>query len=170
MPNFYTELCAAVSGDEDQLRSLYQMLDVINNYWDDEDLTAPYLVEHFPWAAPTLDDAETLLKMATEIEGGLGVSGRLEEGKLLLITDESASVDPLADIIQSWLRMNQSDQGVGIEFASTASRAVLDGYGGGAVFITRHSIDFMNTRSWLESQQRKLTARKEQEALNDRMF
>jgi len=157
MANYYTQMCSKIDGEQEQLNALDQMITVINDHWDEIiDWVPEDVVENFPLAAPNVEEAQVLQSLAGDFEGSLGVSVNRENedgsGEMILTSDESVSMDPLCEVIQTWLTRFDSDKGVGIEFANSTSRPMLDGYGGGAVFITKDDINYTNTNRWLSEQ------------------
>jgi hypothetical protein len=69
--------------------------------------------------------------------------------RLWLRSDESANVEALGEIVAEWLDRTGQDRGIGIEYANTCSKLRPDGFGGGAMWITREGVESMNSQGWL---------------------
>ena len=104
-------------------------------------------------------DQALLLKMLNEDavkrdeteEPGLGVCYK-SEGNGIWFQDDAGyvEIEGLCDIFQSWLRaISDETRSVGFEWANTCTKPRLDAFGGGAVFIRKDEVRWLNTGSWL---------------------
>lgn len=61
------------------------------------------------------------------------------------------NLELIVNIIQAVMRVHDSKCAVGFEWSYTCSKPRTDGFGGGAVFITKDSQDWLSTQGWLAS-------------------
>lgn len=66
--------------------------------------------------------------------------------------DENIDVDLMIVIIQAYLKKFHPKKFMGFEWANTCSKPRLDGFGGGAVYISADEVEFTNTSHWLDEQ------------------
>lgn len=64
--------------------------------------------------------------------------------------DEYSSVNALSDFMKRFLVKFERDDVIVIEWANDCSKPRVDGFGGGAVVISRLGIDFINTTVWAQ--------------------
>ena len=67
--------------------------------------------------------------------------------------DETINVDQLTEFL-SYLVEKDLLEPLGFEWSHTCSKARLNSFGGGAVWITKESTDWCNTGCWLAERQR----------------
>jgi hypothetical protein len=79
--------------------------------------------------------------------------------KSLLINDDAGegNVNPVCIFIQTVLEKFQLDDVVGFSWSGTCSKPDPEGFGGGAVVITRNDSGWINTGSWLFDTMEKLS-------------
>ena len=73
--------------------------------------------------------------------------------------DEYSSVNALSEFMKRFLVKFERDDVIVIEWANDCSKPRVDGFGGGAVVISRLGIDFINTTGWAQ-QMSKLVGRR----------
>lgn len=161
MPNYYTQMSAAVTGTDEELKSLQDIFDLFDESgedlpsWGQEDFNDWIeRVSGFEDTEMSEDRARHLQQIAQDSAGFLGVQANIEEidGKkcVFIRSDESADVDAVAHILKDWLSEMKIEKAVQFEWASTASKPVPNAFGGGAAHITATEIKWMDTSSWLE--------------------
>jgi hypothetical protein len=76
------------------------------------------------------------------------------DGPFVWIThDESANVEAIAEVLSEWLESPEDRPAfVAFEYAFTASRPLLDAFGGGACYVSRTEVKFTTTGQWIEDQ------------------
>lgn len=85
-------------------------------------------------------------------EGSLGAFSYGNEGKTLYIyAEEYGDVGAAADFIQQFLVEWRPKSKFKIEWAETCSSPRPGEFGGGAVVITATSMEWLNTRQWVEA-------------------
>ena len=78
--------------------------------------------------------------------------GADEAQTLWLISDEAASVDLVAELMQQFLRRFRPNDYLAFSWANTCSTSRPDAFGGGAAFITAAEVKYLNTHHWLALQ------------------
>lgn len=88
-------------------------------------------------------------------EWGLSVAFEENEDGIWFHDDEGAvNIEALCDVLQLWLsEISDDTRSIGFEWANTCSKPRLDAFGGGAAFIRKDEVRFMNTGSWLHERQ-----------------
>ena len=83
-----------------------------------------------------------------------------QEGAGLWIHDDSGgpNIEMLTDYLQLVLQKYDPDGTVGFAWSGTASKKLLDAFGGGAVFISAKDIEWIDTWGWLSEQSKKREA------------
>lgn len=82
-------------------------------------------------------------------EGMLGVKVINNLNFLWFYSDGNPNIELLVNAIQAVMEVHGSKSSVGFEWGYTCSKTRTDGFGGGAVFITRNSQDWLSTQGWL---------------------
>jgi hypothetical protein len=88
------------------------------------------------------------------------------DGGIWIRSDESVNLDHLAEIVQLFLKKFRPDDSWSMEWGCWASRPVLDGYGGGAMFITAEEQCWHNTGDWIRQQEEARAKKKFKEKVN----
>ncbi|RLC83545.1 MAG: hypothetical protein DRJ03_16835 [Chloroflexi bacterium] len=63
--------------------------------------------------------------------------------------DENFNVENACAFLQHWLHTMRPDEAIGFEYTNTCSKPRPDGFGGGAVFVTKDDIKTTHSYSWL---------------------
>lgn len=82
-------------------------------------------------------------------EGMLGIKVINNPDSLWLYSDGSPNIELIVNVVQAVMREHKSKCSVGFEWGYTCSKPRTDGFGGGAVFITMDSQDWLSTQGWL---------------------
>ncbi|KZX58054.1 hypothetical protein A3709_20800 [Halioglobus sp. HI00S01] len=103
-----------------------------------------------------LADARTLFERVDHDYGSLGFYTNAESSGLYISGEEYVNVDHVGEFLH-WM-INRFDlEPLGFTWASYCSKPRPDEAGGGACWVTRDEIRFMNSWSWLDEQQRPAT-------------
>lgn len=102
---------------------------------------ADVMPEEEVWLKEQLEESYTFFHFSDEGDGT----------RSLWLHDDTGGSDleVLASVLQQFLVKFRPEQSIGFSWANTCSRPLLDSFGGGAVFITVYTIDWMNTWDWL---------------------
>jgi len=73
----------------------------------------------------------------------------LEKNDLWLYSDEFGDPAAVADFVQAFLKKFRPDACFTFEWACTCSKPRLEEFGGGAVFITADSTEWLTTGEWV---------------------
>ena len=154
MPNYLTEMHKEIGGTREDIEKLKSVFDFFAKFgdeleaWSDEDFRETGL--NF-----SPERSDLFRSIARECMGNLGVKIELYDGTanhigLGITSGESINVEATARILQDWIKEIGSDEPVQFEWANTCSKSVVDGFGGGAVHITRDTIEYLNTNDWMD--------------------
>ena len=147
MADYYTKICLALNWPELPQKHLMALNRAVEYFQDGGDLVE---IQHFDVDPELALDAEDL--EAAQSAARLGTTGcRIEakHGEFVIQDDDgSASIEPLAAIIQRTIIRHLPEEIVVVQWSNDASKPVTDAYGGGAVVITADDQEFMNTSSW----------------------
>jgi len=69
--------------------------------------------------------------------------------------DGAGDVEVLANFLAAFVAEFRPDQFIGFEWANTCSRPRVDAFSGGAVFITRHGVEFQTTGEFIHSREKR---------------
>lgn len=85
-----------------------------------------------------------------DLDGGTYCSIEYSDDERLLtvISEDSVNIETLATLLQIVQRKYGLNEPIAFEYASTASRPVLDGYGGGFVIVTKDDTKFFDSGYW----------------------
>jgi hypothetical protein len=75
-----------------------------------------------------------------------------EEKCIYFVCDDSANIDQIASFVQEFLKEFHQDRWWYLEWSRDCSSMRLDGFGGGAIFVTVNSIETIDTYHWIETQ------------------
>lgn len=93
------------------------------------------------------------VELADGMDEWLGFLVDVEDRGLWLRDDNgSASIENAVAFVQTALAWLELDTIVTFSWADTCSKPRLDSFGGGAVAITRHATDWLNTYDWCQAQ------------------
>ena len=73
----------------------------------------------------------------------------LRDGTLWFCAEESGDPRAVAEFVRDFLKRFRPNDSFSLEYALTCSKPRLDGFGGGAVFVTAVEIEHMDTAAWL---------------------
>jgi hypothetical protein len=85
----------------------------------------------------------------------LGFQCDPEERGLWIYHDETIDTDIAATFVHLLLKHFNSDKCVSFEASHTCSKALTDGFGGHAAFVTRKGVKWFSTHQWLSRQEDK---------------
>lgn len=88
---------------------------------------------------------------ADYMEETLDINYVLNKDSLWFYSMGYSNLELIVNIIQTVMRVHDSKCAVGFEWGYTCSKPRTDGFGGGAVFITKDSQDWLSTQGWLAS-------------------
>lgn len=86
------------------------------------------------------------------VEEYMNIGYKLEDEYLWIYSEEYPNIDALVSIINSVMKHYNSNKYVSFECAYTCSKLRLDGFGGGAVFITSSGVKYHSTYGWIQEQ------------------
>ncbi len=75
--------------------------------------------------------------------------------------DETFNVENASAFLQHWLKTMRPHEAIGFEYANTCSNPRPDGFGGGAVFVTKDDIKTIHSYSWLVEREKEYVATKQ---------
>lgn len=141
MADYYTEMSVEIQQEDVDfpLDDLFKVLTAIDS--DDYEALPPEYKNKFP---KDFDDIEYM-------EGALGIRFINEDGSLWFYSLGNPNIELLVNAIQAVMAEHDSKCSVGFEWGYTCSKLRTDGFGGGAVFITKDSQDWLSTQGWLAS-------------------
>lgn len=67
--------------------------------------------------------------------------------------DGEGNTNTVAEFVFYLMRKFDMQEFVAFQFANTASRPILDAYGGGALFITQNGVEHMTSGEWLNKKE-----------------
>jgi len=70
-------------------------------------------------------------------------------GRLWVYSEESADLDHVVGVVQSFLRKFRPKSCCCLQYAETCSRPRIGEFGGGAVFVTADNVNWLNTGAWV---------------------
>lgn len=83
-------------------------------------------------------------------ESGSGVDAKFtDDGVMLFAIDGGFEVGYVAAMLQHYLKKFSNPEPIAFQWSMHDDRGKPDCFGGGAVFITRDQIEFMDTPSWI---------------------
>lgn len=85
------------------------------------------------------------------MEETLDIKYVLNKDSLWFYSTGYPNLELIVNIIQTVMRIHDSKCAVGFEWGYTCSKPRTDGFGGGAVYITKDSQDWLSTQGWLAS-------------------
>lgn len=65
-------------------------------------------------------------------------------------SEDSADLDFLADLLFEFLKDTDTHRIIKVEWSNSCSKPRTDGFGGGAIIISKSKMIFMNTDKWLD--------------------
>lgn len=71
---------------------------------------------------------------------------------LWIYSTEAGNVDFVGYVVQEFLQKFRSNQCFSMEWASTCSKPLADGFGGGAIFVTADEVKYITTSSWVDGE------------------
>ncbi len=149
MADYYTQFSFILRLDEQQRDRAFALLQRLEQAMgitsDLDDPIHPVKDELTAQAVELADGMGDWLGFSVEVE---------KQGLWIWEGGESGSPDNAAAFVQAVLRMLELDEIVTFGWGDTCSKPRLDGFGGGAVAITRHTTEWTNTSAWMEQQQR----------------
>ena len=83
-------------------------------------------------------------------EDTLGFNCEFEDDGLWIYAEMNGNVDHVVAFAQMFLKKFRPEDAFAMSWASTCSRMVLGGFGGGAIFVTANKIEWMNSYDWAE--------------------
>ena len=72
--------------------------------------------------------------------------------ELYLVSRGGGNIESLVPILQWWLENDNSDKAIQFDYAFTSSPPRPDGFGGGAVHITKDGTVWLDTKGWMSQQ------------------
>lgn len=107
--------------------------------------------EETEWVRSRLEEIE-----AAEIGGNIGCPGEIEieDGTVWFHSDDSGDPKFVAEFVRDFLKRFRPDDCFALEYALTCSKLRLDGFGGGAAFVTAERIEWTDTAAWVEERRR----------------
>lgn len=94
------------------------------------------------------------------VEEYMNIGYKLEDEYLWIYSEEYPNIDALVSIINSVMKHYNSNKYVSFEYAYTCSKLRLDGFGGGAVFITSSGVKYHSTYGWIQEQIKQFESQK----------
>lgn len=82
-----------------------------------------------------------------------------EDGTIWVGSEDSGDVDYVGDLVQAFLKRFALDLVVAFQWACTCDRPRLDGFGGGAMVITRRSLASFNSGAFVDTAVKAVTER-----------
>jgi hypothetical protein len=129
--NYFTHVCIKITEDAFIFKQVFQ-------YYEDllvaRDIARPHACL----------STEAFRKIKEVEEGGVGAEFFATSDMHFIIEGDEANVPVISSLLQIALRQTQIEKIV-FQYAQTTNKPTIDGYGGGAVCITRRSIREVNT-------------------------
>ena len=145
MADYYTELSVEL---EDKPGWVVQDIrDILLAIEEGDIESAP---EWYRKLAPGATEGKDFPSFIDDCLGGPSmVTHELTERGLWIYTEENAGIDSLAHAIHETMKHYNTPGYVTFEWAYTASKPMLDAFGGGAAFISATEITIRSTGDWI---------------------
>lgn len=88
-------------------------------------------------------------EITDEHGAGSDCDWKYEEGKLFISSRDSAFTDVVVDILRETMEKFDLDGPYALEWAFTCSKPRTDGFGGGAVILTKNDERWLDTNQWI---------------------
>ena len=108
--------------------------------------------------AEYLQESEHTIDVDPDSLDYLGFGCKLDDDGFWMYSDESANMEHVAYFVHRFLQRFRSDQYWSAEFAFTCDKLRCGEHGGGALFVTATSIDWMSGYAWICEQEKKFKA------------
>lgn len=95
---------------------------------------------------------EAARRVIQSVDSLCGTDWEVQDDGIWIHSDGEGSADVAVTIAQAFLSVARDTRKFGFEYSHTASRPVLDGFGGGAVAFTAAEEEWHSTSSWLDLQ------------------
>lgn len=112
--------------------------------------------EKFKWSSDHMADLAVGLDLETHEHLYVDIEPH-GSTKLWLHHDENIEIGQAASLIQ-YLMIQLDLDPMGFEWSNNCSKARLDSFSGGACFITKENVEFMNTWNWIDEQAKALAS------------
>lgn len=139
MADYYTELSVEIMQNEVDfpLDDVFAIMKAVD---ERESSHMPEAYRSLFPVNPDIDDFE---------DEGLDVNYILNKDSLWFYSLGYSNLELIVNIIQAVMRVHDSKCSIGFKWGYTCSKPRTDGFGGGAVFITKDSQDWLSTQGWL---------------------
>ena len=97
---------------------------------------------------------KSYLKDLGDTEDGTEFGYAFEDQGLWVFTEEYGNVDRVADLVQEFFKEFRPDGIFTLSWSDTCSKPRLGEFGGGAVCVTRNTVEWMTTDDWLTDKQK----------------
>ena len=155
MPNYYTQFCFGLrlpsAEAVEHALALAKLIDQHVGATEKEARAAGIPAEFFEY----MEGGWSILVESAFIDG----RWITEHPSIYISSDEDGNTNAAAALVQ-YLLVKYDLPATGFEYACTASRQVVDAYGGGAVWITKKDVEYMNSGHWLSAKQQASRRRK----------
>jgi hypothetical protein len=93
---------------------------------------------------------EIVLLPAYRESGCLGFEHEFYENDFVLYTEESGDVEIIIPLVQEFIRRFRPDYQFTLTWAGTCSKSRIGEFGGGAIYVDRDAVDYVNTWEWAQ--------------------
>ena len=94
------------------------------------------------------------IKTLTDTEEYVEFDHRFEDKGLWLYAEEYGNVDMVVYLVQEFFKEFRPDGIFTLSWSDTCSKLRLSEFGGGAVCVTRNTVEWMTTDDWLTDKQK----------------
>lgn len=159
MANSYTLFSVAIDfggdGATEQRRWFDGVAWVIENYFNEDKVLLVDVEGNKHNLGPLLyEDALTFVQH--HAENCSNVSLEIDSDCVVIHSGDSGDPELAALIIEAYLHHFHINYGVHLEFAMTCSSMRPGEFGGGAAYVTRFGIEWMDQHAWLTKQQKRI--------------
>ncbi len=105
--------------------------------------------DEIKWLKARLNDVEEV--GADDDVDDLG-QVELRDRTLWFCAEESGDPRAIAKFVRDFLKRFRPNDSFSLEYAFTCSKPRLDGFGGGAIFVTAERIEHLDSSTWLRAQ------------------
>jgi hypothetical protein len=135
MPNYYTRFSVVIPMSQERAFKALELAKKASDWWDAE--------EH----GITRDE---LSMFSDEVLQSFHFDSEIDVDGLWLYSEENCNLDAVEEFVKHILEPGEC---VGIEWSNECTRMCTDGFGGGAMFITKGHCEWMSTGNWVSQKE-----------------
>lgn len=147
MTDYYRSFCEGIADiTEEQKEWIDHELNVDESTFSYDDDTSPEEIEAIEKAQDEFCDKYAIEDLCNWPEFNWSYEG----GSMYIFSEEFGNVEQVGLFVSEFLRRFHPDMAFTLQYADTASRSVAEGFGGGAIFVTKDGVEYMDTCDWAQ--------------------